>query len=165
MSSITSAETIKRLHRTFLQEGVSRVLVSDNGPSLVSAEMEQWLAALGCRHIRTPPYHPQSNGQVERLVCMLKEHLQAAGETTNMQTVVDKFLMSYNNASHSTVGEAPAVLLNGHLLHTSVTALSSVGDKLWVRNHQLRQPKWRPATVVDVEGSRVINVQLHNAVT
>ena len=48
MSSITSAETIKRLHCTFLQEGVLRMLVSNTGPSLVSAEMEQWLAALGC---------------------------------------------------------------------------------------------------------------------
>ena len=70
MSSITSAETIKRL-----QEGVPRVLVSDNGPSLVSAEMEQWLAALGCRHIRTPPFHPRSNGQAERFLRTLKERL------------------------------------------------------------------------------------------
>ena len=82
-----------------------------------------------------------------------------------MQTAVDKFLLNYHNAPLLTVGEAPAVLLKGHLLHTGVTALSLVGDKLWVRQHQLQQPKWRPATVVGVEGNRVINVQLPDGAT
>ena len=160
MSSITTAETIQRLRRTFAQEGVPRVLVSDNGPSLVSAEMERWLSAIGCRHIRAPPYHPRSNGLAERFVRTLKEHLLAAGETADMQTAVDKFLLGYRNAPHSTTGEAPAVLLKGHLLRTRVTALSAVGDKLWVKQHSQQQPKWKPATVVATEGSRVIKVEL-----
>ena len=105
-----------------------------------------------------PPYHLRSNGLAERFVCTLKEHLQAAGQTANMQ--IDKFLLSYHNTPHSTTGEAPAVLLKGHLLHTGMMALSMVGNKLLVKQHQSQGPKWRPAMVVGMEGSRVVDVQL-----
>ena len=66
MSSTTSTEIIKRLRRTFAQEGVPITLVSDNGPQFVSGEMEAWLKNINCHHVRTPPYHPRSNGLAER---------------------------------------------------------------------------------------------------
>lgn len=160
MTNITTAATIQRLRRTFSQEGIPRTIVSDNGPSLVSQEMERWLSAIGCRHVCTPPYHPKSNGLAERFVRTLKEHVRAAGEHMDLQTAVDRFLLTYRNTPHSTTGAPPAVLLKGHMLRTVVTALSSTGDKLWVKQHVPHRPKWEPALVVEPQGSRVVKVRL-----
>lgn len=160
--NITSSETIKRLRRTFAQEGVPACLVSDNGPSLVSSEMEQWLSSIGCRHIRTPPYHPRSNGLAERFVRTLKEHLQASGDSVDLQASVDRFLLSYRNTPHSTTGEAPAALLKGHVLRTRITSMCASGDKLWVKSHGTNQPMWHQAIVVGTEGTRIARTQEPN---
>ena len=163
MPSITSTATIQRLRRSFAQEGVPQVLVTDNGPSLVSQEIEGWLSAIGCRHIRTPPYHARSNGAAERFVRTFKEHLEAANDSTDLQAVTDRFLLMYRNTPHSTTGEAPAINMKSRLLRTRTTALGAAGDRLWVRKHShVPQPQWQPATVIDTEGETTVKVELPN---
>src|SRR6516162_7344119 len=41
-------------------------LLSDNGPSYVSSELGKWLEDNGIRHIRGRPYHPMTQGKIER---------------------------------------------------------------------------------------------------
>lgn len=166
MSKITSSETIKRLRRTFSQEGVPPVLVSDNGPSLVSSEMEKWLSAIGCHHLRSPPFNPRSNGIAERFVRTFKEHLRAEGPNRPIQAAVDKILLTYRNTPHSSTGESPAKLMKGRVLRTTLTSLSSVGDKLWVRNYSQIEDAgpWKPGTVVGLEGQRIIKVDVDGEV-
>ena len=41
-------------------------LLSDNGPSYVSSELGDWLDDHGIRHIRGRPYHPMTQGKIER---------------------------------------------------------------------------------------------------
>ena len=41
-------------------------LVFDYGPAFSSEEFDTFTKHLGIHHIRTPPYHPCSNGQVEK---------------------------------------------------------------------------------------------------
>lgn len=41
-------------------------LLSDNGPSYVSAELDQWLKSQGMTHTRGTPYHPMTQGKIER---------------------------------------------------------------------------------------------------
>src|SRR5512143_1194798 len=41
-------------------------LLSDNGPSYVSAELGQYLEAHGMAHSRGKPYHPMTQGKIER---------------------------------------------------------------------------------------------------
>jgi putative transposase len=43
-------------------------LLSDNGPSYVSSELGEWLDDNGIRHIRGRPYHPMTQGKIERAV-------------------------------------------------------------------------------------------------
>lgn len=70
----TSAEkTTQRLRHLFASYGLPKVLVSDNGPPFTSAEFEQFLRNNGVRHILSPPYHPASNGAVERAVQTFKK--------------------------------------------------------------------------------------------
>ena len=41
-------------------------LLSDNGPSYVSAELRDWLDDHGMDHTRGAPYHPMTQGKIER---------------------------------------------------------------------------------------------------
>ena len=59
----TSAQcTIEELRRMFASYGIPEQLVSDNGPQFVSGCFEEFM-----KHIKCTPYHPSSNGTVERL--------------------------------------------------------------------------------------------------
>ncbi|HBJ91339.1 MAG TPA: IS3 family transposase, partial [Hyphomonadaceae bacterium] len=41
-------------------------LLSDNGPSYISGDLAEYLADKGMQHTRGAPYHPQTQGKIER---------------------------------------------------------------------------------------------------
>ena len=41
-------------------------LLSDNGSSYVSGELTEWLGDKNMGHVRGAPYHPQTQGKIER---------------------------------------------------------------------------------------------------
>jgi transposase InsO family protein len=50
-------------------------LLSDNGPSYVSAELAAWLDKQDMPHIRGAPYHPMTQGKIERWHLTLKNRI------------------------------------------------------------------------------------------
>jgi len=50
-------------------------LLSDNGPSYVSGELAKWLAGQGMVHTRGRPYHPMTQGKIERWHRSLKNQI------------------------------------------------------------------------------------------
>jgi putative transposase len=50
-------------------------LLSDNGASYISADLAEWLEAKGMSHIRGAPYHPQTQGKIERWHQTLKNRI------------------------------------------------------------------------------------------
>jgi putative transposase len=50
-------------------------LLSDNGPSYVSGELAKWLEAQGMAHTRGRPYHPMTQGKIERWHRSLKNQI------------------------------------------------------------------------------------------
>jgi putative transposase len=50
-------------------------LLSDNGSSYVSANLAEWLDAEGMRHTRGKPYHPMTQGKIERWHLSLKSRI------------------------------------------------------------------------------------------
>ena len=55
--------------------GTPSEILSDNGTNFVSKTMKQYSAMTGTRQIHTSPYHPQTDGMVERFNSTLKQLL------------------------------------------------------------------------------------------
>ena len=120
-----TAFTIKKCLRNFFSRfGIAQFLVSDNGPSLIAQEVENWLANIGCEHITSPVYHPKSNGLAERLVRTFKEHSKV-NRPSDLTVSVDRFLFSYRNIPNSTTGLSPAMLMLGRELRSSASVLNA----------------------------------------
>uniref|UniRef100_A0A915DT16 RNA-directed DNA polymerase n=1 Tax=Ditylenchus dipsaci TaxID=166011 RepID=A0A915DT16_9BILA len=76
MPTISSQATIECLQKVFDRFGYPEVMVSDNGTQFTSDLFRQFCSKYGINHVRSPPYHPQSNGQAERFVDTFKRYMQ-----------------------------------------------------------------------------------------
>ena len=74
-------------------------LLSDNGSSYVAGDLAEWLDEKGMKHIRGAPYHPQTQGKIERWHQTLKnrillEHYYLPGA---LEAKVSAFVEHYNH--------------------------------------------------------------------
>ena len=74
-------------------------LLSDNGSSYVSNELADWLSDNGMSHVRGAPYHPQTQGKIERWHQTLKnrillEHYFLPGD---LEKQIERFVDHYNH--------------------------------------------------------------------
>lgn len=72
MSSINFFSTISILRQLYARFGLPNLIVSDNGPSFVSLEFENFLINNNIKHITCAPYHPISNDAAENSVKTIK---------------------------------------------------------------------------------------------
>ena len=68
MNSTTTNKTITELRKMFAAYGLPAQLVSDNGPQFTAEQFANFMQVNGIKHIKYAPFHPASNGAVERLV-------------------------------------------------------------------------------------------------
>ncbi len=59
-------------------------LLSDNGPSYVSVELAAWLDKQDMPHIRGAPYHPMTQGKIERWHLTLKNRILLENDQSNV---------------------------------------------------------------------------------
>jgi len=74
------------------------MLLSDNGPGYISRQFGDYLRLVGIRHILASPYHPQTNGKIERYHRTIKGELslmpcEMPGE---LEEAIRKFIEYYN---------------------------------------------------------------------
>lgn len=74
-------------------------LLSDNGPCYVSAELAEYLEEQGMTHTRGRPYHPQTQGKIERWHRSMKNQILLDNYyfTSELEEQLQKFVSYYNH--------------------------------------------------------------------
>ena len=187
-TSATTATTIDKLQTTFAAVELPEVIVSDNGPAFCSDEFRSFMKQNGIQHVKTPPYHPASNGLAERYVQVFKDGMRKL-TGGSMESRVARFLSHYRTTPQSTTGTTPAELMFGRKLQTRLDLLKpdlevavrkkqtkqkaahdyhatdhsfEEGASVYVHN-QASSPKWIIGTIVKKTGPGSYLVQLENS--
>ena len=77
--------TIEKLRTTFGSHGLPEIVVTDNGSNFMSSELKSFLQKNGVRHITSAPYHPSSNGLVEKAVRTFKQGMKKQTQHENVR--------------------------------------------------------------------------------
>ncbi|PIK57511.1 hypothetical protein BSL78_05575 [Apostichopus japonicus] len=112
-----TAETVAQclFDKYFCEHGISEVLHTDQGKQFESKLVHRLCKLMGIVKTRTSPYHPQSDGQVERFNRTLKSELSKRLFSTGNQwdKMLNHIAFSYNTSVHSSIGYSPFFLVNG----------------------------------------------------
>jgi putative transposase len=112
-------------------------LLSDNGSGYVSRAFNDYLHLLGIDHIRSAPFHPQTNGKIERYYQSLKKQVnqltyEIPGE---LEKAIADFVNYYNHSRyHVALGNVtPADVLYGRreeiIKHRKEVQVATIGRR------------------------------------
>jgi transposase InsO family protein len=82
-------------------------LLSDNGSSYISGDLAEWLDDRSMEHVRGAPYHPQTQGKIERWHQTLKNRILLENYYLpgDLETQIDAFVEHYNHQRyHESLG-------------------------------------------------------------
>ena len=179
---MSTSKTIHCLLEIISRFGIPHMFVTDNGPQFTSGEFALFCGQNGIVHKRTPPYHPASNGQAERIVQELKKSLRARPPSVSIHVQLCRFLSSYRSTPQTSTGSSPCSLLfkfcpttRFSLLQPSFSSSMSsqqklpdspsrgfkVGELVWVLNPPTQRPKWVKGTIVIRAGPLTYTVSVN----
>ena len=107
--AVTGVEQIQVRHRPRL--------LSDNGPCYVSKDLREYLGEKGLTHSRGQPYHPQTQGKIERYHRTMKNVIKLRNyyQPEHLEHEISLFVDYYNHRRyHKALGDVtPADVLYG----------------------------------------------------
>nr|XP_049464909.1 uncharacterized protein K02A2.6-like [Anopheles coluzzii] len=180
--SITSTATITMLRGLFARFGMPVTLVTDNGTQFTSEAFSDFCLKNGVHHMRTAPFHPQSNGQAERFVDSFKRALRKIRiGGMALQEAIDIFLQTYRTTPNPQVeqNKSPAELMFGRHIRTcfellrppprlenqatyNSTRLFKQSDLVFIKEYSRNNWKWIPAVIVRKIGHVMYLVQTND---
>ena len=106
-----SSEGIAKIYRDDIWKlhGISRRILSNRGPQFVSKFMEEFTKALGTKRQLSTAYHPQTDGQMERINQEIGSFLwyyvnYQQDDWTNWLAAAE---FQYNDKKHAAMGRTP----------------------------------------------------------
>ena len=104
--NVNKKHIYKHLRSFFLQHGIPKKLIADNGKEFDNYMVENTCKSFGIRKIPISAYHPESNGVCERVIGTLKHQLEKTND-------VSLAVFQYNNSIHSVLQRMPINVLYG----------------------------------------------------
>ncbi|MBW0465092.1 hypothetical protein O181_004807 [Austropuccinia psidii MF-1] len=129
---ITSAHLSSLFLDRFVRyHGFPDCLVTDRGSVFVSAFWRAFCSRVGLKHTPSTAYHPQTNGQTERLNQTLEDYLRhfCSYRQSNWAALLPMAELCFNNTCAVSTGFSPFFLWQGfHPRVNSITAPARVPD-------------------------------------
>jgi hypothetical protein len=178
----TADDTIAVLRHIFITEGLPETIVTDNGPQFTSREFQDFCTSHGIKHMTSPPFHPASNGEAERLVQSLKKGIEknCAGGVP-VKASLQLFLATYRCLPHPSLNwKSPAEVLHGRQPRNLLSLLNPLKksdghnvektsyqfgpeSQVYARNYGTG-PKWLPGTIINKLGNTLFRVRTDRGV-
>lgn len=102
--------------------GVPNYILTDRGSNFTSGYVQEFLRKLGCRHLTTTAYRPQTNGLCERMNQTLVQTIAKLARDRNSSSRWDEFvnaaLLAIRTMPNESTKFSPAMLLYGYELRT-----------------------------------------------
>ncbi|GJP50962.1 hypothetical protein CLOM_g10117 [Closterium sp. NIES-68] len=97
------------------QHGIPTTLISDRDPKFTSKFWKELMSLLGTKLAMSSAYHPQTDGQTERLNQIVEQLLRAAckDDISKWDLHLPVLEFAYNNATHAATGQTPFFLCYG----------------------------------------------------
>ncbi|GJP46957.1 hypothetical protein CLOM_g6194 [Closterium sp. NIES-68] len=131
------------------RHGIPTTLISDRDPKFTSRFWKELMSLLGTKLAMSSAYHPQTDGQTERLNQIVEQLLRAAckDDISKWDLHLPVLEFAYNNATHAATGQTPFFLCYGRhpLTPQKPTASATVQPahdfittmhQLWDRTHK-----------------------------
>ena len=115
MKSADAEHVAEELVKVFAHVGIPREILSDQGSNFQSKLIQELYRLLHVEAIRTSPYHPQTDGLVERFNKTLKDMLRKAAteDGKDWDRLIPYLLFAYQEVPQESTGFAPFELLYG----------------------------------------------------
>lgn len=150
-------QTAETVAKAFIETWVTRYgcparITVDQGRQFESELFRQLTANIGCQHLRTTSYHPQSNGIIERWHRTVKAAIMCQ-QTDSWVEKLPTVLLGLRTAHKDDIDASPAEMLYGQtlrlpgeLLDDSTPAPRPNNETEFVRNFRERMRKLRPTS-------------------
>ncbi|CAI7799696.1 unnamed protein product [Closterium sp. NIES-54] len=116
-NATATAEATARLFfdRIITIHGIPATLISDRDPKFTSKFWKELMGLLGTKLAMSSAYHPQTDGQTERLNQVVEQLLRTAckDDVSHWDKQLPTLEFAYNNASHAATGKSPFFLCFG----------------------------------------------------
>lgn len=95
--------------------GTPRCILTDNGTHFTSSLMTELIKTIGTTHLYSTPYHPQTNGQIERFNSTMDAKIAALSNLrkTDWDDQLPFVIFNYNTSQHPTTQQIPFELMYG----------------------------------------------------
>ncbi|CAF2136424.1 unnamed protein product [Rotaria magnacalcarata] len=100
-----------------LKYGTPKCILTDNGTHFTASMMSELFKKIGVTHLYSTPYHPMTNGQIERYNATLDSKIAALSneQRTDWDEQLPFVTFNYNTNIHTTTGQIPFELMYGRL--------------------------------------------------
>ena len=114
-TAITAARFV--IEEVILKYGTPKCILTDNGTHFTASMMTELFKTLGVTHLYSTPYHPMTNGQVERYNATMDSKIATLSNEnrTNWDEQLPYVTFNYNTSIHTTTGTIPFELMYGRL--------------------------------------------------
>lgn len=116
MVTSTTDEVARNLIHFYSLFGFPKMILTDQGTCFTSELFRQLTEILKIKNLFSTPYHPQTNGALERSHATLKEYLRSfvSDNQDDWHCYLATAILSYNTTPHSTTQFTPFELLYGY---------------------------------------------------
>ncbi len=104
--------------------GVPEMIQSDQGSQFESNLFQELMTVLDCKKAHSTPYHPQTQGLVERQnQTMIKMIRVACANQKDWPMILPNAVMAYNTSVHTSIGITPHKMMHGQEMRTPLSLL------------------------------------------